>query len=208
VSLGLQITNAGGAWLPPFFYTGPVIKKPARCIFLVGPMGVGKSTIGPLLAKRLGWSFLDSDHEIEARAGQTIPEIFAEQGEASFREIEAETIASISSAETVIALGGGALTHPGATERLQERGMIVYLHASADVLVGRIGNPASRPLLADLDPEGRREKLRALLEERRPLYERASIQVDASGSAEETVDRILAAMKLADNTIDPHNETA
>jgi shikimate kinase len=185
--------------LPPFFYTGPVSKTPvtrtkARPIYLIGPMGVGKSTIGPLLASRLARNFIDTDRELETRQGRTISEIFAEAGEAAFRSIEAETIDAVSSDDAVIALGGGAVTPAGAIEKLLDRGDLVYLEASAEVVVERIGDASSRPLLAGLDLAARVQRLNELLEERRPLYERATHRVDAMGEPSEVVERILAAL--------------
>ena len=181
--------------LPPFFYTATVNQEQSRPIYLVGLMGVGKSTVGPLLARRLGRTFIDSDHEIEARAGRTISTIFEEEGEASFRRLEADTIGALSEGDVVIALGGGALTLPGSLEALQERGLLVYLWAPPEVLVQRIGDPRTRPLLAGLGVAERVEKLRLLLEERHPRYSQASIQVEAAGTTHEIVKQILLALE-------------
>ena len=90
-----------------------------------------------------------------------------------------------------MALGGGAVAQPGAMDRLLADGEVVYLMADPAVLVRRIGNPASRPLLAGLDRNERIEKLESLLAERRPFYDQAGIRVDARGSTEEVVDRIV-----------------
>jgi len=167
-------------------------RRPSRPIYLIGLMGVGKSTIGPLLAERLGRRFRDSDQEIEARDGRTIAQIFDAEGEAGFRRVEAETIDQLAGEGAVIALGGGAIKPAGALERLLERGDLVYLEAPAEVLAARIGADSGRPLLAGLDEKARLERLRELLEERRPLYERASWRVDARGEARQVVERILA----------------
>lgn len=180
--------------LPPFFYTGPVSKSQPRPIFLIGPMGAGKSTVGRILADNLDRAFLDSDHEIERRVGQTIAQIFVSDGETAFRRIEAETIEALSNEVAVIALGGGALTSPGLLEKLAEKGDLVYLRASIDVLMARIADPASRPLMAGLDEGARRARLAALLEERRELYERATFVVDADGDAKEVARRVITAL--------------
>lgn len=184
--------------LPPFFYTQPAMK--IRPLYLVGMMGVGKSAIGSRLAARLGWEFIDTDVEIERREGQSIAEIFARQGERAFRRLEAETIDTVSAEKAVvIALGGGAIAEAGAVERLSERGELIYLRTSLQVLLERIGDSSSRPLLAGLDPLQRSERLAQLLEQRRPCYEKARFQIDAEGSEEEVVDRIVEALSEPDS---------
>ena len=184
--------------LPPFFYTRPAMK--IRPLYLVGMMGVGKSAIGSRLAARLGWEFIDTDVEIERREGQSIAEIFARQGERAFRRLEAETIDTVSAEKAVvIALGGGAIAEAGAVERLSERGELIYLRTSLQVLLERIGDSSSRPLLAGLDPLQRSERLAQLLEQRRPCYEKARFQIDAEGSEEEVVDRIVEALSEPDS---------
>jgi shikimate kinase len=170
-------------------------RNPSRPIYLIGLMGVGKSTVGRLLAARLGRRFCDSDQEIESRCGRTIAAIFAEEGEAGFRRLEAETIAALSNEGTVIALGGGAITPAGAVERLLEVGDLVYLEAPVEILAERIGDASNRPLLAGLDADARLRRLRDLLEERRPLYERATWRIDARGTADRVVERILAILE-------------
>ncbi len=175
--------------LLPFFYTEAVSRNSP--IYLVGMMGVGKSTVGALLARRLGRPFIDTDQEVERVAGLTIAEIFETDGEVHFRALEAEAIRAASADAAVVALGGGAVAEPGAMERLLAGGEVVYLMAEPAVLVGRIGNPASRPLLAGLDRNEQIEKLERLLAERQPFYEQAGIRVDARGSTEEVVGRIV-----------------
>jgi shikimate kinase len=157
-------------------------------------MGVGKSTTGRLLAELLGREFIDTDHAIETRTGRTIAEIFETEGEPGFRRIEAETIEAVSRSGAVISLGGGALTPSGSVERLGEVGRLVYLRASVDRLIQRIGDPSSRPLLAGLDPAERRAKVEALLEERRENYERADHIIDADGSAVGVAENIARAL--------------
>jgi shikimate kinase len=157
-------------------------------------MGAGKSTVGRILADDLERKFVDSDDEIERRVGQTIAQIFASDGETAFRRIEAETIEALSNDAAVVALGGGALTSAGLLDMLVESGDLVYLKASVDLLMARIVDPASRPLLGGLDEKDRRARIEALLEERRGLYERATFVVDADGDAKDVAKRIIAAL--------------
>ena len=184
--------------LPPFFYTGPVptpSESQSKPIYLVGMMGAGKSTVGPGLAARLDRRFVDTDREVELRTGQTIAEIFELEGEAHFRALEAEAIDVASKEGAVVALGGGAIAQPGAARELAQRGTIVYLEVAVAVLVDRIGEGTTRPLLAGLDRAGRIERLESLLAERQVHYEHADIKVDASRSAEEIVAEIAAKLQ-------------
>lgn len=175
---------------PVFLYTAPVSNP--KPIFLVGMMGAGKSTVGPRLAARLGRAFVDTDQEVERRAGRTIAEIFARDGEPHFRRLESEAIEAAAGEASVVALGGGAIAQPGAVDRLRGRGILVHLEAPIACLLDRITDPSSRPLLAGLDPDARAEKLASLLEARRPYHAAAQLRVDASRSPDEVVDRILA----------------
>jgi shikimate kinase len=154
-------------------------------------MGVGKSTVGVQLAARLGRAFLDTDQEVERVTGRTIAEIFETEGEPRFRALEAEAIQAASADGAVVALGGGAVAVPGAMERLLARGETIFLMADPSLLISRIGDPASRPLLAGLDHAAQLARLEALLAERNPFYQQARIQIDARGTPEEVVDRIL-----------------
>jgi len=176
--------------LLPFFYTGLVSRKIP--IYLVGMMGVGKTTIGLLLAARLGRAFLDTDQEVERVAGRTIAEIFETEGEASFRALEAEAVRIAAEDGAVVALGGGAVATPGAMQRLLESGKVVFLMADPEELIERIGDPSSRPLLVGLDRGAQIDKLRTLLAERNHFYQQAGIRIDAHGTVEEVVDRIVA----------------
>ena len=189
--------------LPPFFYTAPVKPDSAsqsRPLFLVGMMGAGKSTVGPRLAERLGRDFRDTDEEVERRAGLRISEIFARDGEARFRALEAEAIECASAGGAVVALGGGAIAQPGMAERLRARGLVIFLSVAPSVLIERIGDAGSRPLLAGLDASEREQRLASLLAERAVYYRKATITVEASGSPEETVDTILAALHAGQAT--------
>jgi len=164
-------------------------------IWLVGMMGSGKSTVGPLLADRLGCAFLDLDHEIERRAGSSIPTLFADQGEAQFRRLERQCIEDVATHVGVVALGGGAIAQPGIAEILAATGRVVYLKASPEQLMARLGRGGRRPLLAGLDAGQRLEKLTQLFDERRVHYEGAEIELevggrDAADTLEELVQRL------------------
>jgi shikimate kinase / 3-dehydroquinate synthase len=146
-------------------------------IFLVGLMGAGKTTIGRLLARRLDLTFIDSDHEIEARTGATIPWIFEIEGEASFRRREADVIRELTSQNgIVLATGGGAVLNPASRALLAERGTVIYLRASVSSILQRTAHDKNRPLLQTADP---RRKLEDLTAQREPLYrEIAHIVID------------------------------
>jgi shikimate kinase len=140
-------------------------------LYLVGFMGTGKSTIGRLVARRLGFQLVDSDHEIEFKAGGTIAEIFAQQGEPAFRALEREFVESGHAAtRTVVACGGGLVVQPGMREELQRRGVVVCLHASLPTVLERTRRSRVRPLLEVEDPE---DRIRRLYAEREPVYKRS-----------------------------------
>lgn len=151
-------------------------------IFLVGLMGAGKSTIGKQLAKVLHKEFVDSDREIEAQTGATIPLIFELEGEEGFRRRECEMIDRLTrQADTVLATGGGAVLNEENRKVLRERGLVVYLHATVDQLLERTRMDRNRPLLQTEDPRARLEEL---LEARDPLYrDVADITVDTGKSS-------------------------
>jgi len=146
-------------------------------IFLVGLMGAGKTTIGRLLARRLDMAFIDSDHEIEARTGASIPWIFEIEGEASFRRREADVIRELTAQRgIVLATGGGAVLDPASRAFLAERGTVVYLRASVSSILQRTSHDKNRPLLQIADP---RKKLEDLTAQREPLYrEIADLVID------------------------------
>lgn len=140
-------------------------------LYLVGFMGTGKSTIGRLVARRLGFQLVDSDHEIEFKAGRTIAEIFAQQGEPAFRTLEREFVQDGHPASrTVVACGGGLVVQPGMLAELQRRGVVVCLHASLPTVLERTRRSRVRPLLEVEDPE---ERIRRLYAEREPVYKRS-----------------------------------
>jgi len=137
-------------------------------IFLIGPMGAGKSTIGRLLAKALHAEFVDSDREIEQRTGVSIPLIFEYEGEAGFRKREAEILAELIRMEgIVLATGGGAILLQENRERLSRGGFVVYLHCSIDRQLERTHKDTHRPLLNTENP---RQRLATLFQMREPLY--------------------------------------
>lgn len=159
-------------------------------IVLVGFMGAGKSTVGRLLAARLGIPFLDSDQVIEYREGRAIAEMFAVDGEAAFRATERDVIASLlRGTHAVLALGGGAIEDAATRLRLREH-IVVYLEASLDDVAARVGGDASRPVLAAPGVSAR-------YRDRLPLYEDVADVVvpTAKHSPEEVVAELLATLR-------------
>jgi shikimate kinase len=163
-------------------------------IFLVGPMGAGKSAVGRQLAKMLHMSFIDSDDEIEARTGVDIPFIFEKEGEAGFRKREAAVIEDLSSRDgIVLATGGGAVVDPESRNHLGARGFVVYLHTTIAQQLARTRRGRERPLLESGDREA---ILAELMELRDPMYrEIADMVVETDGRkvrmvAEEILERL------------------
>jgi len=164
-----------------------------RTIALVGMMGVGKSTIGRKLAQTLELPFRDADHEIEAAAGRSISDIFAERGEADFRAGERRVIARLlEDGPHVLATGGGAFMNPQTRALIKARAVSVWLRADLDVMVRRVGRKQHRPLLVGRDP---REALSALIKERYPIYAEADIVIETDDQpAHAAVGAILTAL--------------
>jgi shikimate kinase len=140
-------------------------------LYLVGFMGTGKTTVSRTVALRLGFRWLDSDHEIERQQRKSIPEIFALAGEPAFREMERQFIADGHPAErTVVACGGGLVIQPGILAELQTRGVVICLHATIETILKRTAGSRQRPLLNVEDPE---KRVRDLYAERDPIYRRS-----------------------------------
>ena len=159
-------------------------------ITLTGFMGSGKSTVGAIVADALGCLFLDLDDLIVKKAGKSIPDIFAQDGEAAFRALEArvlrQTVEKYAESTMVLALGGGAVTTPSSASLLHEKTVCIYLRATLDTLMQRLeGETAGRPL-AD-------EAMAARLAERAPLYEKtAHVVIDTDGlTPDEVADEII-----------------
>ncbi|WP_066939030.1 shikimate kinase [Microtetraspora fusca] len=141
-------------------------RRPAAV--LIGPPGSGKTTVGTLLAEHLGVGFRDTDADVEAVAGKSVSDVFVEDGEERFRELEAAAVrAALEEHDGVLSLGGGAILDPATQEALAGH-RVVYLQVKLDQAVKRVGLGSARPLLV-LNP---RSQLRRLMEERRPIYER------------------------------------
>lgn len=141
---------------------------PNRNIILIGLMGSGKTTIGQLLAKRLQFPFIDSDHELELRTGVSVATIFEIEGEPAFRQREAAIIEEISRRQPVVlGTGGGAILDPSTRAILRERGTVIYLHSTAETSYERVRRNRDRPLLMVSDPLYRLRQLYAL---RHPMY--------------------------------------
>ncbi|MBR8827791.1 MAG: shikimate kinase [Gomphosphaeria aponina SAG 52.96 = DSM 107014] len=143
-------------------------------IYLIGMMGSGKTTVGKVMAQKLGYRFFDTDVLIEQVAAKSINEIFATVGEASFRELESKVLAELSAyLKSAIATGGGIVLRPENWSYLHH-GLIVWLDAPLEVLIKRLAADNTRPLLQVTNYE---EKLKLLLEQRRHLYAQADLQI-------------------------------
>ncbi|MZF85057.1 shikimate kinase [Streptomyces sp. SID5643] len=163
-------------------------------VVLVGPMGVGKSTVGQLLAERLGVSYRDTDDDIVAEQGRTIAEIFVDEGESAFRAIEKTAVQrALAEHDGILALGGGAILDAG-TRALLAGQRVAYLSMDVEEAVKRTGLNAARPLLA-VNP---RKQWRELMEARRHLYEEVATAVVATDgrTPEEVTEAALDALEL------------
>jgi shikimate kinase len=143
-------------------------------LYLIGMMGSGKTTVGRLLAKHLGYGFVDTDDVIVQVAGKSINQLFAESGEAAFRQLESDVLSQVCAfTKLTIATGGGIVMRQENWSYLHH-GLIVWLDAPVELLYSRLQEDTTRPLLQDVDPEG---KLRSLLEQRQPLYSQADLRI-------------------------------
>jgi shikimate kinase len=164
-------------------------------IFLIGYRGTGKTSVGRELASRLGYGFVDADHEIERKAGKTIAQIFADEGESGFRNLEERTVASVARKHRiVVALGGGAVLRQENRRAVSKAGTVVWLTASVDTILARV---ATDPTTSSRRPNltvGGREEVEQLLAVRTPLYaECATLIVDTENkTSAEVADEIIA----------------
>ena len=164
-------------------------------IVLIGPMGAGKTTVGGLIAERLGTSLRDTDHDVEAAAGRTISEIFVDEGEAAFRALEREAVAqALATHDGVLSLGGGAVLDAGTRDLLAGHD-VVFLQVGLSDAVKRVGLGTSRPLLLG----NVRSRIKALLDERTPIYQSvATISVATDGrEPAEVAEEILTALEVS-----------
>jgi shikimate kinase len=174
-------------------------------LLLVGMMGAGKTTTGRLLAQRLGWDYLDSDAQVQAETGRSVPELLASDGEAAFRQAEARALrgALSGSAPVVVSVAGGAVLDPDNRAAIRAAGTVVWLRARPETLARRVGDGAGRPLLGE-DPPSAIVSLEAV---RRPFYaELAAHAVDVDELApEEVADRVLA---LLEGAVEPERASS
>ena len=165
-----------------------------RLLYLIGYRGTGKTTVGRLLAERIGWTFLDADVVLEAAAGQSIKEIFAAEGEAGFRDREAQNLRELSTrSQCIVATGGGIIVRDGNRRVLKDTGFVVWLTASVDVIATRV---AADPSTGERRPNltvGGTVEIAELLKQRESLYrDCADLEIDTNGrSPEFVVERIL-----------------
>jgi shikimate kinase len=168
----------------------------AQKIFLTGFMGSGKSSLGRRLVARTGWQLIDTDREIERRAGMTIPEIFERRGEEWFRALERQVVEDAATGEndTVVALGGGAVCRDGAMEVLLEAGTVVYLKMSPERLMARIDpvGRAKRPKIAGMNDAELVAYIEKTLPEREKYYNKATFALDCDVLSDDAVVDLLA----------------
>jgi shikimate kinase len=168
----------------------------AERLLLVGMMGAGKSTVARLTAKRLGWTWVDTDDVLTRGAGMSVADIFARHGERHFRSEETLALASVLDGDEplVVSVGGGAVLDKDNRARLRAAGTVVWLRARPETLIDRVRGGAGRPLLAADSPDDRARALRRIDTERRPLYQEVAHEIvdvdDADVSA--VVARLLS----------------
>lgn len=167
-----------------------------RNIALCGFMGTGKSAVGRLVAEQLHFAFLDTDTVIEARTGKRIAQIFAEQGEPYFRQLEDKIVKELALRDrTVISTGGGLVVNPENMASLKQHAFVVCLWARPEAIYARVKDQNHRPLLNEADPI---EKIRALLAERAPFYKQANVLLNTEiRSPREVAQQVLHQFRLA-----------
>ncbi len=154
-------------------------------LYLIGMMGAGKTTVGRLLARQLEYGFVDTDDLIEKAAKRTINQLFAEEGEATFRQLESDVLAQVCAfTKLTVSTGGGIIMRRENWSYLHH-GLIVWLDVPVEILYSRLTEDTTRPLLQEADPKG---KLRSLLEQRQPLYAQADLRITIG--EEETPEQI------------------
>jgi len=165
-------------------------------LVLVGFMGTGKSAVGRLAAQHLHFNFLDTDEWIENEVGKSIPEIFAQQGEAAFRKYEQDVVNALSARrDTVVAAGGGLAAEPSNLASLKTHALVVCLWASPETIWARVRAQTHRPLLQTPDPPA---KIRELLAQRAPAYRQADVQILTDfRSPKDVVQHVLHQFHLA-----------
>lgn len=168
-------------------------------ILLIGYRGTGKSTVGRLLAARLGWAFVDADDEVERRAGKSIAEVFAEEGEPAFRDLEQQVVADLTErSQCVVSLGGGAVlreeNRAAIARCVNEGGSVVWLTASASTIHARLqADAATAQRRPQLTQQGGLAEIEQLLREREPLYRAcASFQLDTQSQSPEEIAAAIA----------------
>jgi shikimate kinase len=166
------------------------VKSPTQNIALIGFMAVGKSAVGRNVAKRLHRRFVDLDRLIERRAGMKVQEIFEQKGEAYFRQLEKKTLAELLGQEgQVLATGGGVVLDDDNLALLREKTFLIALSASTEVILRRVGNSATRPLLKGAD---RRERIEKLFNARAARYAQAQVTIDTDKlTLNQVVDKIV-----------------
>jgi shikimate kinase len=171
-------------------------RSPIARVVLIGFMASGKSTVGELLARRLRWAFVDFDDEIERRTGRAVARIFAEDGEAFFRELEASLTSELAGLDhAVLAPGGGWITQPELLRRLAPGTVLVWLRISPPEAVERAAvSGAHRPLLDGADPLAKAERL---LSSREPYYRLADLVIDVDGRAPDDIAAEIEARMVA-----------
>lgn len=165
-------------------------------IALIGFMGTGKSTVGRLMAEQLRFDFLDTDILIEQRSGKKITEIFAQNGEPAFRELEAQLVAELAArTHTIISTGGGLPTNPANLASLKAHSLVICLWATPERIYERVRDQSHRPLLNDPDPLG---KIRSLLAAREKFYKQADVLINSDlRSAREVAQQVVNQFRLA-----------
>ncbi|MCC5634774.1 shikimate kinase [Nostoc sp. CHAB 5844] len=172
-------------------------------LYLIGMMGAGKTTVGRLLAQQLSYGFVDTDDVIAKAAGRSINQLFAEEGEAAFRQLESDVLAQVSAhLNLTVATGGGIVMRRENWSYLRH-GLIVWLDVPVELLYIRLAEDTTRPLLQEPDPQA---KLRSLLEQRQPLYAQADlhIMVQEDETPEQIANKVMQAIPSVLKTTASH----